>query len=325
MDLSVLRDVEIRHLSALRAVVEEGSFGQAAHRLGFTQSAISQQVAAFERIVGEALFERRGGPRPVRLTPAGSLLLNHANAILDRLHAAEADLVAYRVGEAGTLAVGTFQSVSVRLLPLILAELHDTRPDLDVQLSESDDQEEMLTRLHHGELDLTFAVQPVASSDLATVSLYRDPFVLLCPPDSPLAASPNGARPVPLTDLSGVHLVGQHITSCQLQIEQGLARGGISPRIVFRTGDNAAVQAMVRAGVGHAVMPLLAVDANDPGVAVRALEPPIEPREIVLARVRDRALAPAAELFCELALRHAATLAAGEPRPPYGPIASQPA
>src|ERR687891_1848419 len=102
--------VELRHLAALQAVAEEGSFGRAAEHLGYTQSAVSQQIQALERIVGERLVERPGGPRPVSLTEAGELLLRHAEAIVARLSAAQADLAALSAGAAGPLRVGVFQS-----------------------------------------------------------------------------------------------------------------------------------------------------------------------------------------------------------------------
>src|SRR2546426_8472147 len=107
--------VELRHLIALEAVAREGSFGRAAISLGYTQSAVSQQIATLERIVGERLLERPGGPRPVSLTEAGELLLPHAAAIVARLKAAQADLHALRAGEAGTLRAGAFQSVGARV------------------------------------------------------------------------------------------------------------------------------------------------------------------------------------------------------------------
>src|SRR4051812_25396858 len=95
--------VELRHLAALRAIADEGSFGRAATRLGYTQSAVSQQIATLERSVGERLLERPGGPRPVSLTQAGSVLLRHAEAIVARLDSARADIEALRAGESGTL------------------------------------------------------------------------------------------------------------------------------------------------------------------------------------------------------------------------------
>src|SRR6188768_2486306 len=112
--------VELRHLAALQAVAREGSFGGAAVALGYSQSAVSQQIAALERIVGERLVERPGGPRPVSLTDAGRLLLGHADAIVARLKAAQADVEALLEGGAGHLRVGTFQSVGARILPELL-------------------------------------------------------------------------------------------------------------------------------------------------------------------------------------------------------------
>src|SRR3954467_1973784 len=100
-----LRDLDIRHLMALQAVADERSFGRAAQRLGFTQSAISQQVAALERIVGTTLFDRPGGPRPVELTPAGAALLPHAVAVLERLHQAGDDLAALAAGTVGRITI----------------------------------------------------------------------------------------------------------------------------------------------------------------------------------------------------------------------------
>src|SRR5437588_11103456 len=98
--------VELSHFAALQAVAAAGSFGRAADRLGYTQSAVSQQIATLERIVGEKLVERPGGPRPISLTEAGHLLLRHADSIVSRLQAAQADLQALRAGEVGTLRGG---------------------------------------------------------------------------------------------------------------------------------------------------------------------------------------------------------------------------
>src|SRR5690348_11123804 len=132
--------VEIRHLAALQAIAAEHSFGRAARRLGYTQSAVSQQIATLERIVGEQLIERPGGPRAVSLTEAGELLLRHADSIVARLQAAQADLQALRSGEAGSLHVGTFQSVGARLLPEIIRRFTATWPAVDLVLEELDDE-----------------------------------------------------------------------------------------------------------------------------------------------------------------------------------------
>src|SRR5215475_10581426 len=120
MESDLWLGVELRHFAALDAVASEGSFGRAAARLGYTQSAVSQQIATLERIVGEQLIERPGGSRPVALTEGGQLLLRHARAIVARMQAAQADLAALSAGEGGSLHVGIFQSVGARLLPEVM-------------------------------------------------------------------------------------------------------------------------------------------------------------------------------------------------------------
>jgi molybdate transport repressor ModE-like protein len=96
--------VELRHLAALRAIAREGSFRAAATRLGFTQSAISQQIAILERRIGHRLIDRSKGRRSVTLTDAGEVLLQHANAILGLVERAHVDFRAFERRRAGTPA-----------------------------------------------------------------------------------------------------------------------------------------------------------------------------------------------------------------------------
>src|SRR5881409_938438 len=132
--------LDLRHLVALKAIADEGSFGRAAERLGYTQSAVSQQIAGLERVVGLRLIDRPGGPRPISLTEAGRLLLRHAEAIEARLLAAKADMEALRAGEAGRLRVGTFQSVGARVLPTLLRRFSEAYPQVEISLQESSDE-----------------------------------------------------------------------------------------------------------------------------------------------------------------------------------------
>src|ERR1044071_9844697 len=149
--------VEVRHLAALQALAAEHSFGRAARRLGYTQSAVSQQIATLERIVGERLVERPGGPRPVSVTEAGELVLGHAESIVARLQAAQADLHALQTGEAGTLRIGVFQSAGARLLPEIMRRFTEQWPQIEVMLEEHDD-EEIATAVERGEVDVGFVL-----------------------------------------------------------------------------------------------------------------------------------------------------------------------
>ncbi|MBI4934504.1 MAG: LysR family transcriptional regulator [Actinobacteria bacterium] len=289
----MLRDVEIRQLRALQAVAEEGSFGRAAERLGFTQSAISQQIAGLERAVGAKVFDRQGGPRRAELTPTGTVLLEHAGMVLEQLRTAEDNLRSLRAGEVGRLLVGSFQSISVNVLPEVIGRLRGERPGLAVRAIENDENDELVAHLLADELDLSFLVGMPDHEGIEAVPVLVDPFVLV---------SRAGCQPIEdPADLNDVAMIGQPACACQLSIDDALRRFGVEPDYVFRSNDNSAVQAMVRAGMGCAIMPNLAVDRNDPGVLVTHLDPPLPPRIVVLARRRGRTLIPAADRFIELA------------------------
>src|SRR5919109_3772372 len=153
--------IELRHLMALEAVAREGSFGKAAVSLGYTQSAVSQQIATLERIVGEKLVERPGGPRKVSLTEAGQVLLRHAEAIVSRLSAAQADMDALANGQAGKLRVGVYQSIGEHILPTLMQRFVDKWPRVEVTLEEAAADVELLDHVERGNLDLTFADLPL--------------------------------------------------------------------------------------------------------------------------------------------------------------------
>jgi DNA-binding transcriptional LysR family regulator len=293
-------DIEFRHLRALRAVAEEGSFIGAADILGFSQAAISQQIGGLERAIGQQLFDRPGGPRPVTLTPAGRLMLKHADAIADRLHAAESELADLASGTAGRLSIGTYQSVSVQLLPELVREIRAAAPDLAINLIEHDDNDSLIDDLLEGAIDVTFLTGPYDDTRLDIVELGLDPFVVLVAADSAFARQYPG-KAFPTGALADIPMVGQHACDCQEAIDSGLRSTGIRPRYVFRSNDNGAMQGMVRAGMGPAVMPLLAVDVNDPGIVVKRLDPPLEPRSILIAVPHGATPMPAAERFVRIA------------------------
>jgi DNA-binding transcriptional LysR family regulator len=289
--------VEVRHFAALQALAAEGSFGRAATRLGYTQSAVSQQIATLERIVGERLVERPGGPRPVSLTEAGRLLLRHAESIVARLQAAQADLHALRAGEAGTLRVGTFQSAGARVLPEIMRSFTEQWPQIEVMLEELED-DAIAHAVERGKIDVGFVLLPVGDLPLETVELLRDPYVLIVPADSPLA----GLAPS-LGELQDVPLVGFRDCHAVEPIEAAFRAEGLEPKWAFRSNDNPTVQALVAAGIGVAVMPRLTVDASDPRIAVVDLGHAVAPRIVAIAQHRDRYSSPAARAFVETALQ----------------------
>jgi DNA-binding transcriptional LysR family regulator len=294
--------VELRHLAALEAVSREGSFGRAATALGYTQSAVSQQIATLERLVGEKLIERPGGPKPVSLTEAGRLLLRHAEAIVARIAAAQADLTALHDGEAGTLRVGIYQSIGQRILPELMRRYAAAWPLVEVTLTESASDEELLQLVERGELDLTFADLPLIEGPFEFVELLRDPWLLVVPKDSPLA---DRATPPPLREIAQLDLIGFRQCRSMTQIEAALRR---PIEFVFRSDHNGTVQGLVGAGVGAALLPSLAVDPNDEATRQIELGPNVPPRVIAVAWHRDRYRSPAANAFTELAAEVCAEL-----------------
>lgn len=295
------RDLEIRHLAALDAVARTGTFGRAAEDLGYTQSAVSQQIAALERAVGAPLFDRPGGPRPVTLTPLGELLAGHASAVLERVDAAATDIERFQAGAIGRIDIGTFQSVSTALLPSLLARLRTERPSVEARLVEDDDHEELLRQTLDGHLDVSFFVGDTPA-EVEKIDLLVDPFVVVALPD----AVGDDAVAAPL--LNDTPLIGEQDSPCQRLVDDGLRAVGVIPDYVFRTSDNSAILAMVRAGVGMAVVPLLSVELEDPRVAVRRLDPPIPPRHISIGWRRGRTLPPAATRFVAIAREMTAQL-----------------
>lgn len=300
--MSNLRDLEIRHLTALDAVATEGTFAKAADKLGYTQSAISQQIASLEKVVDAKVFDRPGGPRPVSLTPFGEQLLVASRDLLCRVDCMAEDLERFRTGEVGRLTIGTFQSVSATVLPLVLGRMRDTHPGVEIRVFENDLDDQLDVAMGRGELDLSFVVGEIADK-YESRHLFDDPFVLVARPGQ------FAPGPVTLDEIAREPMIGQHHNSCQIMNETGLRAHGLEPKYVFRTNDNVATAAMVRAGMGVAVMPLLCVEPDDLRISLHPLDPPIPDRSIFIAWRHGRTLSPVAERFVELAIEISAEFA----------------
>ncbi|MCU1411343.1 MAG: LysR-family transcriptional regulator [Rhodoglobus sp.] len=286
-------------MAALAAVAEEGSFGRAATRLGYTQSTVSQQIAALERAVGGAVFDRPGGPRPVRITPLGSVVLSQGRELLARADTLADAVDRFKAGE-GRIDIGTFQSVSNVILPTVVRRLRDEFPHCDIRLSEEEPEQPQI-----GDLDLLFYDGPV-EGDLEQVKLLDDPYLLV----AAAGTFPDG--PVSLPQLDSVPMVAWPLTCDQPVMEQALARGGATPQVVFRTAINDTLLSMVRAGLGSAVLPWLAIRGSDvpadSRLSVHELTPSLPAREIYLHWRTGRTHSPLARRAIEIAVEVAAEL-----------------
>jgi DNA-binding transcriptional LysR family regulator len=284
--------LELRYLAALEAIATTGSFGSAAEALGYTQSAISQQIAALERLVGEPLIDRPGGRRPVGLTPAGGLLLDHAQAILARVRIARSQLDALSHGRAGTLRVGTYQSVGVRVLPGAAARMAETHPELRLEIQEACDDRDLVEMVRSGSLDVTFCILPIPSGPFATEELIEDPFTVVVPADSP-----RRGRRLPLQELPSLTLIGYRDCRTEQRVESYLRGLGIDLNRVAYADDNAIIQAMVAEGRGEALLSRLSIDHTDPRTTTVELGGWVPPRRVAVAWHVDQSLAPAVQAF----------------------------
>ena len=179
--------LNVNRLLILREVVRRGSFSAAAQELSYTQSAVSQQIAALEAETGMTLLVRR--PRGVSLTAAGQTLMVHTESVLSDLDAAEAALAAIAGLRGGRLRMASFPTAGATLMPLAIATFSERYPDVELTLAEGE-PEQIAPRLRAGELDLALLFEFEQSSltdGIARVELLEDPLYLALPREHRLA------------------------------------------------------------------------------------------------------------------------------------------
>ncbi|MGX7827491.1 LysR family transcriptional regulator [Actinokineospora sp. 24-640] len=295
--------LDVRRLQVLRAVVTSGSVTAAATNLGYTPSAISQQIAALEREVGIDLLERLG--RGVRPTPAGLLLTEHAGLIGSRLAEAETALADLRAGVTGRVVVRYFATAGAALVPPALARLRDEHPGVRVDLKLID-PEDPLIEVERGHADLAIFIHRssrLVSPGVRTVHLLDDPYQAVLPRGHRLAAK----RVLDLADLADEPWVGNEWPPgpCLRVLLTACAAAGFSPDVVVESEDYTTAQGFVAAGLGVSVIPRMGLGSRHPGVVVRPLRKP-EPMRAIHAAVRQSSVDQPAVLGLLTALREAA-------------------
>jgi len=298
--------LDLRRLQVLQSVVGTGSITAAAHGLGFTVSSVSQQMSALERQLDVVLFEKSG--RGVRPTAAALLLAEHASVLLAAAADAEQALDDLKSGRRGRLHVVSFPSAGDSLLPPAMAELRREQPGVLVHVS-VEEAEGAFARLRSGRADLAVVVEPFGPGHaphdgLVRVHLLDDPYRLLLPKGHRLARR----RQVDLTQLAGDDWVSTLGGGYDYVRETTLAacrRAGFTPRIVAQADEFPATQGYVAAGLGVALVPVLALGALHEGVVVRRLLDKTAPRHVwAVTRPSAAQLAPVRAMLA--ALHHAA-------------------
>jgi DNA-binding transcriptional LysR family regulator len=280
---------DARLLTVFREVATRGSFSEAATALSFTQPAVSQQIARLERELGTRLLARNA--RGVTLTPAGEVLLRHAENVLAQLREAEAEVQAVAGVERPRLRVGAFASAAASIMPPALAELRATHPSAAVTMRVAE-MPDSLDALRTGELDLSVIIDAVNAplevpADVEMVDLFEDPFLAALPYSHPLA----GRGPIALADLRDEEwMVTGVANSCPdtTIVLEACREAGFKPQASFSSDDYAAIQGMVASGMGVAIIPSLALGNAREDIAIRPLRGATPVRRVRAAVAADR-------------------------------------
>ncbi|MCV7421823.1 LysR family transcriptional regulator [Mycobacterium yunnanensis] len=295
--------LDIRFFVTLDAVARTGSLSAAAKSLGYTQSAVSQQISRLEALVGQRILNRSAGSRTATPTPAGRVLLRHAESLRATLELAAADIDALSRGLTGILRVGCYESVGGALLPAVLDGFTREFPDVRVALTEVADDGELLEQVNGNNLDLTFVVFPLVEGRFASRALARDPYVLVVREDSEIGGV---AGPVSLDDHPDLSLITYGPLRSAHSMEDRLGRPGYRGQITFRSNHNTTLLRLAAQGYAAAVLPAMALDDGRAGIVARPLDR-VSPRIVGIAWHEDRPLSAAAAGFIR-----AAEKAAGE-------------
>jgi DNA-binding transcriptional LysR family regulator len=248
--------MDTKQLRTFMTIADMQSFTRAGRRLGLSQSAISQQVSALEKQLGVQLLVRAGGS--TRPTDAGEMLLRYARQILGKVDEAQRVLADYGSTPGGVLRLGAGPAACQYLLPQVLKEFHDRFPRIELQVR-SGHTALTLERLLDGELDLGIVSLPVAHAKLRIHELGRDELVAIAAPGHPWAER----KRVQPGDFAGQALLVYERRSRTFQlIERLLFEAGVFPRIAMEMDHLNAVTAMVRMGLGVAIVPRWAVRAE---------------------------------------------------------------
>jgi DNA-binding transcriptional LysR family regulator len=294
--------LDVKQLKVLREVAEQGSFSAAAEALSYTQPAVSQQIAALEKRAGATLVDRTS--RGVRLTDAGRALVEHADVVLARLSAAEAELEAIAGVRGGRLRLSSFPTAGASLLPPAIASFNSRHPNVELSFMEEEpDEAVQMLRAAELELAIVFEYRELAQPEfdrlydgLDLQPLIDDPMYLALPRDHP------GARKsrVRLEDFAEETWINDPRGPCgNLHIAACLA-AGFEPRVGFQSDDYNVVQGLIAAGVGISLLPGLALTNVRDDIVVRSLGRKAPTRRVAAATLAGRYRSPATQAMLDV-------------------------
>ena len=290
--------LDARRLLVLIEVARRGSFSAAADALGYTQPAISRQIATLEAEVGTMLVRRV--PQGAVLTDAGRLLVERGETILASLGSVETELRELAGLEGGRLRLASFASAAASVTPLAIARFRERYPavELDIEMA---DPIVSIPRLRSGQLDLALSHDPFDQGDdvagIELVHLFDDPMYVVMPAGHPLAAEPVLA----LAHFAGDPWMLATTKTCpdSRLFLRACHAAGFEPQIAFQNDDYPAIIGFVAAGVGVALVPDMMTRGIRDEVVVRVLDPAPPARPICAALPVDYR-SPAAAAMLEV-------------------------
>lgn len=300
-----------RRLEHFLAIVEEGGMTRAARRLHIAQPSLSQSLAALERELGVALFERAG--RGLRLSAAGRALIGPARQALRSIEAARAAVAEVSQLLSGTLEIAALPTLAVDPLAELVGRFRTEHPGVMVRVSEAQSAADISALVRDAGCELGLAHLPLPRQSLVTVDLGVQELLFVLPPSMRLPGRRDGApaaargregerglQAISPTALTRVPLiVSPPGTSTRMLLDQAMEAAGVVPNVAVETDAREAIVALVLAGAGGALLPApLAYEAQRRGAQLRAARPRIA-RHIGLVR-REGPLSPAARAFVAL-------------------------
>jgi len=283
-------NISLRQLRAFLAVARQQHFRRAAESIHLSQPAVSRHIAELEAELGIRLFDRT--TREVVPTEAGRYLESAMGRVLDELEGVLSHVHSESERKRGKVHVAAVPTLSAGLMPQCIADCASRYPELTIQLHDQA-QTMVLDSVRGGEVDFGIAIDPPLTGEFDSELLLRDPFVLVCRPEHPLARLDR----VPWRKLHGEPLILLDYSSGSRRlIDHALASRHIEANIVQQTGHTLTTFRMVEAGLGISVSP--ALSPPPPTLVTRPLTPP-ESRNVVLIKRRQRSLSPLATLVWE--------------------------
>ncbi|WP_330228411.1 LysR family transcriptional regulator [Nocardia sp. NBC_00508] len=289
-------------LRVVREAATCGSFSTAAENLGYTQSAVSRQIALMEQAAGCALFERH--PRGVQLTDAGRIVVRHAEMVLGELENARHNIRNLEARPSGRLRVGAFSTAMAALVPQAIAAVAgDQRARISLREGLSP---RLLTAVARERLDVAVVTAPDAPPPGVEIEpLLDDPLLVALAPTHPLAGA-TSATPAMLREerwIAGSEESGSTLLGAWRD-------PGWEPDIAFVARDWFAKLGLVAAGLGVTVVPGIAVPVLPSTIALLRIDHPSAVRRTVIAHRRDRDTLELRQVFAEALRDHAAVLSA---------------